>query len=45
MALHILNRRVNKHTGRIPYEDLTGEEADYSHMKAFGATAYVADRQ
>jgi len=39
MALHILNRRVNKHTGRIPYEDLTGEEADYSHMKAFGATA------
>jgi hypothetical protein len=41
VALHILNRRVNKHTGRIPYEDLTGEEADYSHMKAFGATAYV----
>jgi len=23
----------------LPYEDLTGEEADYSHMKAFGATA------
>jgi len=22
-----------------PYEDLTGEQVDYSHMKAFGATA------
>jgi hypothetical protein len=40
-ALYILNRRVNKQTGRIPYEDITGEKVDLDHMRAFGAEAYV----
>ena len=40
-ALYILNRRVNKQTGRIPYEDITGEKVDLNHMRAFGAEAYV----
>jgi hypothetical protein len=41
VALYILNRRVNAHTGRIPLEDLTGEKVDLSGMRAFGAEARV----
>ena len=41
VALHILNRRVNAQTGGIPIEELTGEKADLSHLKAFGAEARV----
>jgi hypothetical protein len=40
-AIYVLNRRYNKGTKKIPLEDLTGKKEDLSHLRAYGATAYV----